>query len=437
MGGIMLTVQNGERDECTGLPNYKFFQRNMRWHIKNIKNAEKKPAMVFFDIRQFHLYNLYYGYEAGDEFLEKVGRVIRKNCQGDIYCHTTEDHYVVLTDQDDLEEKILTIASDVKRINDGNGMVIQAGIYQFEDGMYECTGAMDKARIACDSIATCFNTVFEYFDPSKLEENDRATCVIHQIDRAIQQEIIEVYYQPIFDTQTEELCAFEALSRWHDPSLGFLSPGEYIPVLEKFNLIEKHDLYMLKRVCRDIKAYQKAAVFYGVPVTINLSRRDFANKHLAQHLIDLIDSYGVDHRLICFEITESTMADDTHMEKQVIRLWKEGFHIWMDDFGSDYSSLSYLAQYDFAVVKADMRFLYNFEKCANNKVILKHVCNMCRDLGIVSLAEGVETREQVEFLKQIRCDRMQGYYMSKPKPLSVLEEEFRKGQFVVRSAIEK
>ena len=245
-------------------------------------------------------------------------------------------------------------------------------------------------------------------------ENDKS-YILSNIDRAISEGWIEPYYQPIMRTFTGKLCSVEALARWVDPELGMISPGKFIPILEENGLSYKLDIYIAKRVISMLqqKLRQNASV---VPVSINISRSDFEHCDPVEIIAKTCDAHGVRRNLIAVEITETAIISDSDVMKTAInRFHKAGFEVLMDDFGSGYSSLNILKDFDFDEIKIDMGFLRNFDE--KSKTIVTMAVRMAKSLGIHTLAEGVETQEHVEFLKEIGCERIQGYYYGKPMSL--------------------
>ena len=241
----------------------------------------------------------------------------------------------------------------------------------------------------------------------------------NRIDDAIRNEWIKVYYQPVIRTLTGELCGFESLARWIDPEMGFLSPAEFIGALEDCEMIYKLDIFMVEKVCYDIheRLFQNKEI---VPVSINFSRLDFLTCDMLEVVENAVNKYDIPRDYLHIEITESMMITDGDFMQGVIEGFrKRGYAVWMDDFGSGYSSLNLLKDFDIDVMKMDMSFLSSMNP--KSKAIMKSLITMAKDINIMTLAEGVETEEEVEFLKEIGCGRLQGYFYGKPLPL---EEAF-------------
>ena len=243
--------------------------------------------------------------------------------------------------------------------------------------------------------------------------NARHDLIFH-LEKAIENNEFEVFYQPIIHTISGSLCGFEALVRWHHPQYGFLNPGQFIEVLESTKQIYHLDIHLIELVCSRI-AIERRACRPIVPVSVNLSRHDFESADMFKVICDIVKKYDIPRNMINIEVTESAFAEDENlMSKTINQFRKAGFQVWMDDFGSGYSSLNTLKDFDFDELKIDMRFLSDMTQ--KSKRIISSIISMAKNIGMVTLVEGVENEEQVRFLKSIGCDRLQGYYFSKPMP---------------------
>ena len=251
-----------------------------------------------------------------------------------------------------------------------------------------------------------------------------AEYVIKNIDAALENDWIKVYYQPVIRTLTGQLCGAESLARWVDPEFGFLSPDKFIGALEASRQIHKLDCFIVNKVCSDISERINNGLD-GVPVSVNFSRLDFEATDMLKVLEDAIAKYDIPKDYIHVEITESMIVSDADLMRRVIGSFRDaGYEVWMDDFGSGYSSLTLLKDYYFDTLKLDMDFLKSFTD--RSKSIMTSTITMAKDINIMTLAEGVETAEQLEALKQMGCDIIQGYYLSKPLPINDFEELIEK-----------
>ncbi|SHM59757.1 EAL domain-containing protein [Ruminococcus flavefaciens] len=255
--------------------------------------------------------------------------------------------------------------------------------------------------------------------------------IIDNFDDALEKGYIRAYYQPVIRTLTEQICSVEALARWQDPQMGLLSPYLFISVLEKRRLIHKLDLMILENICYTYNEMREKGLPLH-PFSINLSRLDFNEMDMLTAISDILKKYNVPPTAIHIEITESVMLDNTAYFRRIFDSFHEaGFAIFMDDFGSGYSSLNVLKDYSFDVLKIDMRFLSDIGM--RSKKILSSVVNMAKAIGIHTLAEGVETKEQITFLRTIGCEMLQGYYYSKPMSSEMYIEYLAKADISVEN----
>ena len=248
------------------------------------------------------------------------------------------------------------------------------------------------------------------------ERKKIAEYVVANIEKALENGWVKVYYQPVVRALTGQLCGAESLARWIDPEMGFLSPDKFIGALEESRQIHKLDCWIVKKVCSDISERIHNGLD-AVPVSINFSRLDLEATDMLKVLEDAVDEYDIPRDYIHVEITESMIVSDAELMSGMIERFRStGYEVWMDDFGSGYSSLTVLKDYHFDTLKLDMSFLRSFND--KSKAIITSTVIMAKDIDVMTLAEGVETKEQVEFLKNIGCGRLQGYYYGKPMPIN-------------------
>lgn len=247
----------------------------------------------------------------------------------------------------------------------------------------------------------------------ELDEAEERQFIIEHLDDAIADGELVVYFQPVIRALTEKLSGFEALVRWISPELGFLPPDRFIPVLEEENLISRVDIFVINEVCRLLHKYDAHGGHGNVPVSINLSVLDLNAMDMCQVLIDATEKYNISRDMLHVELTETIMATDEQLVRdRIARFHEEGFEVWMDDFGSGYSTLNSLKDYEFDVLKLDMKFLSsNTEKSWS---IMQSIVALAKNIGVGTVAEGCETEEQVKMLRRIGCDKIQGYFFGKP-----------------------
>ena len=377
-------------------------------------------AFVHFDIPNFKLYNERLGFKMGDELLQNLAKTIRDVFEGATVARFSDDHFVVCvsTARDIVIEKVETVFKRMLLSEDVNKKVrVKAGIYFLDDTRAEVGLACDHARLACNSIKDRHDVNYCIYDDILRQKLRRQQYVVDNIDEAVEKEYLKVFYQPVIRVKTGEICGYEALVRWIDPNVGMLNPGDFIETLEHFHLIHLVDNFVIKKVCEDYGKLQ-AADEPVVPVSVNISRLDFEICDVYSVLEEARNKYGMPRNMIDVEITESAFNDNTGLIKNECKKIRDaGYQIWIDDFGSGYSSLNTIADYEFDVLKLDMVFLRSFDQNPKTSELMKFIIKGARVLGIFPLCEGVETQEHYDFLRDANCEKAQGYYFGKPMPM--------------------
>ncbi|MCR5468808.1 MAG: EAL domain-containing protein [Lachnospiraceae bacterium] len=242
----------------------------------------------------------------------------------------------------------------------------------------------------------------------------------------MEKEWIKPYYQAIVRTSTGKYTILESLARWIDPEYGMIPPNEFIPVLSHYHKLHELDLYMVEHVCRNYEKV-KLAGFPILQVTINFSAQDFDHVDVVKELNSILERYGVSRKCIIVEITEQDLAKATeNFLVQLERIREEGYKLWIDDFGSGYSSLSVFSQYKFDRIKFDMELIRHLDdNNGANRKILRAFVKLCREMNIHTLAEGVETEEHLKYLKEIDCEMVQGYLFNKPSDFDTTISDYK------------
>ncbi len=401
-------------DEMTGLPGmYRFLQYFGRKIDRMTPEDAGKFQVCFFNICNFKMFNIHYGEKEGDRVLLQFSQFLKEQFPNDYVARFSDDHFVVFSKDTDVAECVDQVHSRFSLNYGKYNLKLKTGVYRVMDQEKSAQVCCDLAKAACDSIRN-EKTHLKYYDESMNRRLEISNYVVQTIDKAIENHYIKVYYQPVVRTLTSQLCGMEALARWADPQYGLLSPGYFIPALEENRQIHKLDKYVIREVCRQLQECLNNRMPV-VPVSLNLSRLDFLECDIVEFIEQTIEEFDVPRDLLNIEITESTMIDDPEMiQEELTRFHKIGYQVWMDDFGSGYSSLNILKDYRFDQLKIDMEFLSSFTE--TSREIITSVVDMSKRIGIQTLAEGVETKEQFEFLKKIGCEKTQGYYFGKPLP---------------------
>ena len=414
-------------DHLTGLPSMTHFFDLAQIGCQEIFNGGCNPAIVFFDLSGMKSFNHKYGFVEGDNVLREFAKLLEEIFGKEKCSRFVQDHFVVLTCEKELDGNINSLFEQWKKIRTDKSLPVRAGVYLIDNPDFNIVTVCDNAKVAADLIRSNYVSKISYFDKELSEDIAKRDYIISNIDKAISEKWIQVYYQPIIRTVNGRVCDEEALSRWIDPVKGFLSPADFIDILEEAHLIYKLDLYVVDEIISKIKTIQDAGLVV-VPQSVNLSRTDFEECDIVAEICKKMDDAKIDHSLLTIEITESIIASDfEYMKTQVERFRSLGFKVWMDDFGSGYSSLDVLHDLTFDLIKFDMHFLKQLENGVNGKIILTELMRMANALGLETVCEGVETIDHVNFLGDIGCSKLQGYYYTKPLPLERILQRYREG----------
>ncbi len=414
-------------DYLTGLQNMSFFFETAEIGKKAIEDAGGVAVLLFIDLSGMKVFNTKYGFAEGDRLLQAFARLLSSAFHHENCCRIGSDHFAVFTHEEGLETVLYRLFRDCRDINGGRSLPVHVGIYPGRVEDVPVSIACDRAKYASDAQRNRYQSGFRYYNRELREDAELRQHILSNLDRAMEEEWIQVYYQPIVRAMNGRVCDEEALARWIDPVRGFLSPGDFIPILEDACQIHRLDLYMLDKVLEKLRIQEKAELFL-VPQSVNLSRADFDMCDMVEEICRRVDGAGVRRDLITIEITESIVGRDfDFMKEQIERFQQLGFAVWMDDFGSGYSSMNVLQSVRFNTIKFDMSFLHHLDQGDSGKIILTELMNMAKALGVDTVCEGVETETQVRFLQEIGCSRLQGYYYAKPMPMEEVFRRYEKG----------
>ena len=417
-------------DDLTGLMTYSYFISESDKKADEEKAGANKYAFLFFNISSFKTFNDQRGYEAGNRFLTDVGQIIQNTFPGAFVSRQADDHFVAYVENDNLIEKFNLIREQVRELDEDLKPNITIG-YNVVIDEHEAKAGVEKARYANAYLKHIKKNDYYQYNQKLHDQYELVQYIVSHIDEAVEEGWIVPYYQPVVFSKDGTLCGAEALARWVDPKYGFLNPGVFIGALEDAHLAYKLDLAMLNLVCKNMRDCldKKEKV---LPTSINISRSDFSVIDVASEITKITEKYGISKEFLHIEITESALLDaEVDLLEESARIKKNGFALWLDDFGSGYSSFNALKDFAFDVVKLDMEFLKGFEKNEKSKPIIESVLKMANSINMSTLCEGVETKEQAEFLKKIGCVRLQGYYVSKPITYKELTDKIANKEFVL------
>ena len=410
-------------DMLTGLPNLANFFKHCEIGKERMMREGKKGCLLYIDLNGMKYYNSRYGFAEGDKLLKSVADLLTGIFGHEDCCRVLADRFVVSTNADGLEDRLHSFFAELEKRE--NHLPARVGIYLISTEDVPVSTAYDRAKMACDAVKKSETSGFNYYTKELSEIIGKRRYIQSTIDKAISEKWIQVYYQPIVRAINGRVCEEEALARWIDPERGFMSPAEFIPYLEESGQIYKLDLFVLEQVLEKMKR-QQAERFNIVPHSINLSRSDFASCDIVEEIRKRVDASGIRRNMITVEITESVIGSSFEfMKGQIARFQELGFPVWLDDFGSGYSSLEVLQSIRFDLIKFDMSFMRRLDESDSAKIVLAELMKMAASLKVSTVCEGVETQEQVRFLQEIGCSKLQGFYFCKPIPYEAIVERYK------------
>jgi len=418
------------RDDTTGAPNIIGMEQISDEYTEKLKSEGKTPIYIAFDIKNFKTYNDRYDYDNGDKLLKEMAGIVTRNFPGEPYARHSADKFIVLTSKEGSPEKADKVREDLMKAHSKEKYLdVSAGSYipvKEEDGPRR---AMDYAQYAIYLRKHKEGFFISEFDEKCKKTYETRNYVLNNLDTAIREGYIKAFYQPVIDSSSGKVCGCEALARWIDPDRGMISPGQFIPVLEESRQIHKLDKCIYEDVLRRLREAMDANLPV-LPVSLNFSRLDFELMDAVEELEEKIEKYNIPKSYVHVEITESALTESEEiLHKAVEEFHKRGYVVWLDDFGSGYSSMNVLKDFRFDLLKIDMVFLKGFAGNNNSKSIIKNIIDLANTLHMETLTEGVESEDAVEFLKEAGCKRMQGYYYGKPQPYEELLEKIKDGTY--------
>lgn len=417
-------ISAAEHDELTMLYNRNFFLEyaNRLFHY----HPEMHLDAIVINIEQFHSINALNGREFGNNVLRILGNEIRSfltetdgiasridGDRFDLYCVTNGDYQAIL---DRFQKK-------VSRYSNSANIRLRMGVRPWKEKV-DPQILFDQARAACNMVRWNYQNSLMIYDEDLRMKEMLKQRLLNDLQTAVDERQFRVLYQPKYDVQADppRLTSAEALIRWQHPDLGMISPGDFIPLFEGNGLICMVDNYVWEEAARQISRWKEKYGF-SMPVSVNLSRADVFTAGLVEKLTELIKANGLEFGDLKLEVTESAYTDNAHRVLEVVsHLRQMGFEIEMDDFGSGYSSLNMLSDMPIDVLKMDMKFVRNIENSEMDFRLVELILDIAKYLNLTVVAEGVETKGQLELLQNAGCNIVQGYYFSRPLP----PEEFEK-----------
>ncbi len=421
-------------DPLTRLPNRHLFFDRLEQAILRNEHTDRFLAILLLDVDGFNFINDAYGLSEGDRVLKELA----KRLDASVYDRDTiarfgSDEFGVVAEVKKKEdiipllERIRTNVSKPMLVN-GNEVIITTsiGISIYPSTCEDANALVRNTGLSLSQAKSRGRNSFQFFTDDMNTKASEFVSIQSGLSKALENEEFELWYQPYFDIKTDKPVGLEALLRWNNDRLGAVSPAKFIPVLEETKMIIPVGEWVCDTVCRQIVEWENTNL-PAIPVAVNLSAVQFEQKNITERMIKIIQEYGIDPRLITFEITESTLMQDVEFTRSALQKFKDlGCSVSIDDFGTGYSSLAYLKRFPIDNLKIDISFIRGISTDPDDASIVSAVISMAHSLKLMTISEGVETEDQLRILRILRCDLSQGYYHSRPLPAKDIEP-FLKG----------
>lgn len=415
-------------DKLTGLPNRGLLADRLKQVLLQAKRTNQSFSLFLMDLDRFKEVNDTLGHQFGDELLKQVSsRLLNSIRDKDSIARLGGDEFAVLLPQTDLQgtencaERILHSMDDPFFIKDvSTESKVSIGIAIFPDHGDNVDVLMQYADVAMYQ-AKKSQSGYAIYDPEFNTHSLRRLKLMNDLRDAVENNKIKVFYQPLVESNQQNVCSAEALARWHHEELGNISPDEFIPMAEQMGIIRLLTFQVLKQALKDACDWHE--IGHKIGVNVNLSTYCLQDLSLTKEINDIISSYNIDTSYIELEITESALMHDLSRARKIIdQLSELGLKLAIDDFGTGFSSLNYLKNLPVDTLKIDKSFILDMENYTNNKAIVKTIIELGHNLNCLVVAEGVENKLELDSLKQLNVDVIQGYYFSKPlDPVSFIE----------------
>jgi len=423
-------------DTVTQSKNWMYFLHYSQKLLSSYNSAAKTFVITDLELLKYRSICACYGVEAGEDLLQNVNKIINKNIGKKELCvrYAKSNFALLLNCVDEIEcrHRIERLIQIVTEEAGKNRLLLHAGIYMVPPNRKETGRIVRRTHLnipqmynyASEARATIVDSEASsvaVFDQKMIEEQMWENWVENNMEQALENEEFVVYLQPKYNPMTDQLVGAEALVRWISSEQGFIPPNRFIPIFERNGFISHLDDYMISHVAKEQTRWLKEGK-PAVPASVNVSRVHFASEDLAEHLCRLVDQYETPHHLIEFELTESAFFDNKKTLLKTVKKMKEnGFEVSMDDFGSGYSSLNSLKDLPLDVLKIDAEFFRGEDVDKRGDIIVGEAIQLAKLLNMRTVAEGIETKEQIDFLAEHGCDMIQGFYYAKPMPICEYE----------------
>ena len=414
-------------DVITGGNNWLYFEKKGNKLLNN-RFKSNDYAVVHLKMRKFRSFCTCFGVEEGNVLVEQLYNVLINQIDSkELLAYKDNASFCMLLtyiDDQQLNERIEALTVSLNEVLPNMKLYFAVGIYKVDTEDSDIEQLYSNAVLACDMLGDEAENKIVFYDVEMNKRRLWERKVEDDMDAALINHEFKVYLQPKISTSEEVLAGAEALVRWIHPTEGFIPPNKFIPIFERNGFILKLDDYMLEEIAKQ----QAQWIEQGqniVPISVNISRAHFAKEGLAEHISGIVDKYNVPHQFIELELTESAFFDDKEILINTVKKLREsGFIVSMDDFGAGYSSLNSLKELQLDVLKLDADFFRGVDAVERGMLIVSEIIDLAKKLNMKIVAEGIESREQVDFLAEQECDLIQGYFFAKPMPISEFEEKY-------------
>ncbi|MEK5185311.1 EAL domain-containing protein [Solibacillus sp. FSL W7-1324] len=421
-------------DELTGLPNRRWMEQKIQESLKLAEENQKKMAILSLDLDRFKSINDTLGHAVGDELLQQIAVRLNANPYKEKF-HVARmggDELMLLCPIVETKDEVIEIAQNIlESLKDpfyvqGSELLLTAsiGIDFYPSNDANVTELLKRVDVALYKAKEFGRNMYQIYDSSMNQENYKSFVMERDLRKAIMNDELVAFLQPRVDAITGKVVGAEALVRWNHPEHGLISPGLFIPIAEETGLIIAIGKWMKNRVCEQLVEWQNAGVPL-VPISVNISSKRFLQQGFAEEISELLERYELDGKWLEIEITEnSIMLNEETVQKTLLDLKEMGVKIFIDDFGTGYSSFNYLKVFKIDGVKIDQSFIRDISHKPENATITSAMIKMAQLLKLEVIAEGVETKEELDFLLGENCRYIQGYYYGKPCPIEEFEHSF-------------
>ncbi|MFO1419155.1 MAG: EAL domain-containing protein, partial [Methylotetracoccus sp.] len=409
-------------DALTGLPNRHLFQHRLQEAILHAKRQQTRLALLFLDLDRFKGINDALGHAVGDDVLKLAAMRLRQTLRdSDTVARLGGDEFTIILERIGDQQDVVAIAQRVVNgLSESFALAgerelctsCSVGITLYPDDGADVTTLLKNADVAMYESKALGRGQFRFYTPEMNREAEERLTIENQLRSAIRNKNFALYYQPQLAVATGELCGVEALLRWRT-EFGLIPPDKFIPILEDSGMIQDLSCWILEHACRQIRDWEESGLG-TLRMAVNLSARQLQQPDMASMIDDILRETEVAPRNLEIEITESVLLDPSAINPNARELVDMGIRLTIDDFGTGYCALSYLKQLSVDCLKIDRSFIHDIPNDQDDLAISEAIINLSKSLGLQVVAEGVETVEQWEFLKQKGCDLMQGFIISKP-----------------------